>query len=322
MRFEKLDLNLLVVLDVLLTTQSVSRTAERVFLSQPATSLALGRLRDYFKDDLLRPVGKALVLTPLAAELVKPVRDVLLRVQAITRAQPSFDPRTSARRFVIDSSDYVTCVLLGEVVKRAASRAPSMQFDLRARSPQSPELLQSGDIEMLITPAFALVASHPSESLFEDSYACLVCKSHYPGQSALTSDQYFEGSHIGVEWGGGRRLTYDQRLLAVGKRPRRQDVIAPSFTLVPELLVNTNRIATLPTRLAQRFASRFPLRVTPCPVDIPPFTEHMQWHKYQDLDPAIAWLRGLMHEVASEMNDGAKAPDKTRNSKARAKLRS
>lgn len=301
MRFEKLDLNLLVVLDALLTTRSVTRAAERIFLSQPATSLSLKRLREYFKDELLQPVGKSFVLTPLAAELAKPVHDVLLRVQAISRAQPMFDPATSQRRFVIDSSDYVISVLLAEVVKRATSIAPRMEFDLRTRSPQSPELLQSGEIELLITPQFALVPGHPAELLFEDTFSCLVSPGHFSGEIPLSAEQYFGASHIGVEWGGGQRLTYDQRLIAVGKRARRQDVIAPSFTIVPQLLVGTPRIGTLPTRLAQQIAAQFPLRVVECPVEIPAFAEHMQWHKYQERDPAVAWLRGLLIEVAQEM---------------------
>ena len=85
MRFDKLDLNLLLVLDVLLSTRSVTRAAEPL-PDQPATSLSLRRLREYFKDELLVPVGKAHVLTPLAAELIKPVRDVLLQIQTIARA--------------------------------------------------------------------------------------------------------------------------------------------------------------------------------------------------------------------------------------------
>lgn len=86
MRFNKLDLNQLVVLDAILSTRSVGRAAERLFLSQPATSCSLARLREYFEDELLVPVGKTQVLTPLATELVKPVRDVLLQIQTITRA--------------------------------------------------------------------------------------------------------------------------------------------------------------------------------------------------------------------------------------------
>ncbi|WP_338617322.1 LysR family transcriptional regulator [Pigmentiphaga sp. CHJ604] len=301
MRFNKLDLNLLVVLDALLATRSVSRAAERLFLSQPATSLALGRLREYFDDELLVSVGKTLVPTPLAEQLVKPVRDVLLQIQTVTRARPTFDPATATRRFTIESSDYVITVLLAEVVRRAARLAPLMQFDLRAISPQTPEHLDSGGIELLIAPEFAVVAGHPAEPLFEDTFSCLVCEAHFDPAFELSSEAYFDAAHVGVEWGGGRRITYDAKMLSRGRRQRRQDVIAPNFTLVPELLVGTPRIATLPTRLARHMAARFALRVVPCPIAIPRFAENLQWHKYQERDPAISWLRGLLRATAADL---------------------
>ena len=302
MRFHKLDLNLLVVLDALLTTRSVGRAAERLFLSQPATSLSLGRLRDYFKDDLLVSVGRTQILTPLANELAKPVRDVLLQIQTIAHARPEFDPATSDRRFTIESSDYVISVLLTEMVRRAEKLAPLMQFDLRAISPQTPEHLESGEAELLIAPEFARVPGHPFEPLFEDTFSCLVCIENPLTRNPMTTAQYFDAAHVGVEWGGGRRITYDARLMSTGKQSRRQEVIAPSFTLVPELLVGTRRIATLPTRLAQHMAQRFPLRVLKCPVAIPKFVELMQWHKYQERDPAIAWLRSLIGEVSASLS--------------------
>ncbi|WP_296558237.1 LysR family transcriptional regulator [Pigmentiphaga sp.] len=308
MRFNKLDLNLLVVLDALLATRSVSRAAERIFLSQPATSLALGRLREYFDDELLVPVGKTLVPTPLAEQLVKPVRDVLLQIQTVTRARPTFDPATATRRFTIESSDYVITVLLAEVVRRAAKLAPLMQFDLRAISPQTPEHLDSGGIELLIAPEFAVVAGHPAEPLFEDTFSCLVCEAHVDPAFELSSEAYFEAAHVGVEWGGGRRITYDAKMLSRGRRQRRQDVIAPNFTLVPELLVGTPRIATLPTRLARHMAARFALRVVPCPIEIPRFAENLQWHKYQERDPAISWLRGLLRATAGDLPALDEAP--------------
>lgn len=300
MRFEKLDLNLLFVLDVLLSTRSVARAAERLFLNQPATSFSLRRLREYFEDDLLVLVGKAHVLTPLAVELIKPVRDVLLQIQTITRARPTFDPATSTRRFIVEFSDYVISVLLAEVVRSAAKRAPLMQFDLRVLSPQTPEHLDSGEAELLIVPEFATAHGHPSEFLFEDTFSCLVSADH-PLKDKMTADQYFNAAHVSVEWGGGRRVTYDARLISTGKRVRRQDVIAPNFTLVPEMLVGTTRIATLPTRLAHQMARRFTLRVMRCPIAIPRFTERLQWHKYQERDPAIAWLRALLHETARSL---------------------
>lgn len=311
MRFNKLDLNQLVVLDALLSTRSVSRSAERLFLSQPATSCALARLREYFEDDLLVSVGKTYALTPLGSSLIKPVRDVLLQVQTITRARPSFDPSTSTRKFTIESSDYVINIFLSEVIRRAAVLAPMMEFDLRSISPQTPNNLENGDAEILIIPHYATVQGHPKEELFQDKFSCLVCANGvFKDKEELTTDEYFDANHISVEWGGGRRITFDTRAISASNKHRKQTIVAPSFSLVPELLVGTNMIATLPHRLATKIAKQFSLKLLPCPADIPHFTENVQWHKFRDNDPAVLWLRQLFQETAANIMGGDIKPEK------------
>src|ERR671913_383642 len=75
------DLNLLVALDALLTERNVTRAGNRLNLSQSAMSGALARLRHYFHDELLVPVGRQMALTRVAEDLVEPVRDILVRVR-------------------------------------------------------------------------------------------------------------------------------------------------------------------------------------------------------------------------------------------------
>src|SRR5579864_1428145 len=99
MHFRGLDLNLLVALDALITERNISRTGEKIHLSQSATSGALARLREYFKDALLVPVGRRMVLTPLADELAQPVRQLLVQADAIIHRRPGFSPKTSERTF-------------------------------------------------------------------------------------------------------------------------------------------------------------------------------------------------------------------------------
>ena len=65
----QLDLNLLVTLDALLETSSVTRAAARLGVGQPATSHALGKLRDLFGDPLLVRAGRGMALTPRARAL-------------------------------------------------------------------------------------------------------------------------------------------------------------------------------------------------------------------------------------------------------------
>ena len=115
MRFERLDLNLLVALDALLDERSVSLAADRIFLSQSATSSALGRLREYFGDDLLVVKGRQMVLTARAEQLVEPVRAVLEQIRTTISVSPPFDPATCDRTLRMMASDYVTEVLLSQV---------------------------------------------------------------------------------------------------------------------------------------------------------------------------------------------------------------
>jgi DNA-binding transcriptional LysR family regulator len=122
MRFGRLDLNLLVALDALLTEKSVSLAADRLCLSQSATSSALGRLRDYFGDELLVVRGRQMVLTARAESLVEPVRAVLEQVRSTIAVAPQFDPATADRQIRIMASDYSTEVLLATVALEKSSR--------------------------------------------------------------------------------------------------------------------------------------------------------------------------------------------------------
>ena len=112
MRFNKLDLNLLVALDALLTLKNVSRAAERLNVGQSAASNALARLRNYFNDDLVVRVGRRMELTPRAEGLQDPVKDVLLRIEATVDSQPDFNAKNSTRQFRIFLSDYSAMTIM------------------------------------------------------------------------------------------------------------------------------------------------------------------------------------------------------------------
>src|SRR5215472_18123748 len=116
MHFRQLDLNLLVALDALLMERNITEAGRRLHVTQSAMSGSLGRLREYFGDELLVQIGRKMVPTPLAETLAEPVREILLKVKATVDARPGFDPATSTRRFSLMMSDYVSTVLMNEVV--------------------------------------------------------------------------------------------------------------------------------------------------------------------------------------------------------------
>jgi len=305
MRFNKLDLNQLVVLDALLSERSVTKAAQRLFLSQSATSCAMARLREYFADELLVQVGRAMVLTPRAEELKRPIREVLLQVQAITNESPAFDPSTSDRKIVVETSDYVTSVFLGEVLRRASLEAPLMRFRVRTAATLGLTHLENGEIDLLITPDFRAGSAYPSEALFEDSWSCLAWAENDRIDDVLTLTRYLELGHVIMEWAGGAIVTSDSRAAAALGYQRRAEVTVETFRIVPAFLVGTRRIATLQTRLALLLQRDAPsLRVLPCPYPIPKLAEVVQYNKFQERDPALVWFRQLMQEVAKGHEDG------------------
>ena len=150
MRFKKLDLNLLVALDALLTEKNVTRAGERVFLSQSTMSNALSRLRQYFDDELLVQVGGRMELTPRAELLHEAVRDVLVRIDTTVAAQPAFDPMASDREFTLFVSDYSMEVLVPGMLALAHQRGSQVRFSFKPQVSQPYRHLERGEADLLI----------------------------------------------------------------------------------------------------------------------------------------------------------------------------
>jgi LysR family transcriptional regulator, nod-box dependent transcriptional activator len=302
MRFNKLDLNQLVVLNALLSEQSVKKAADKIFLSPAATSCALARLREYFEDDLLMQIGKTMVLSPKAERLRQPVQDVLLQIQAITAINPAFDPGSSTRKITIEASDYVIDVFLTEVLKRVAELSPLMEFELREIGPHSHAELENGDIDILICADFFTVQDQPAEALFEDTWSCLAWAGNKTFDEELSLEQYLDSGHVVVQWGArGFRSAVQDTASSLGY-DLRSEVIVPSFSVIPKLLVGTKRITTIQSRMAQQLISTEPLRIFPCPMPMQKLKESVQWHKHKEHDPAISWFRDILKQVATDLS--------------------
>jgi len=290
-----LDLNLLVVLDALLTEKSVSRAGHRVGLSQSATSAALGRLRRFLSDELLIPVGRKMILTPRVRELVDPVRELILRAEDIIRSSSGFQPSTSSRRFRTMMSDYVSTVLMPSVLSIAEKEAPGITFELLSLLDPI-TVVERGDVDLLIMPQQFLSTAHPSEGLFEDEWFCVAWSGAEEMASGMSRGRYFAAGHVGVGREGLATGILDEWIGGEIGHKRRIEVVATSFNLAVESVVGTTRIATVPERLACRRAKGLPLRCFRPPIRTIQIVESMQWHRFNDSDPALAWFRGILKQ--------------------------
>ena len=311
MRFQRLDLNLLVALDVLLDERSVSLAADRLCLSQSATSSALGRLRDYFGDDLMVLKGRQMILTSRAEELIDPVRSVLEQIRTTIAIAPEFDPETCDRQIRIMASDYTTEVLLTDALIELEQTAPLMRFEIIGMASSPVDMLERGMIDLLLTVDFALSSDHPSELVFHDDYVVVGDPANPAMQGEMTRELYFELGHVTTRFGKARIPAFDDWFLRRQKQARRIEVVAPSFLSVPGLLLGTKRIATMHRKLATRLCGYLPLVMKEVPFEIPPIREGIQWHLANKNDFAIQWTIGQLRTVALNLygkTGGSKEP--------------
>lgn len=300
MRYNRLDLNLLPALRALLTEKNVTRAGKSLHVTQPAMSRMLSRLREYFDDPLIVPVGRRMELTPLAEGLAERVNHLLLHVDATLNTQPAFDPSQSTRHYTVMASDYVASVLMLDVVREVSRVAPAVSIELVPLGPWGAAALSTGEIDFMVQPQRFCSAEHPTAKLFEDTYHGVVDRGHETVGDTVTFAQYMALDHVTYRNRGWPLFgSFFEKGLALPKQPL---VSVNMFALLAPMVVGTPRIATMQSRMATRLAETLPVRLVRLDFETPRLAEVLQWHPYRDADPGNLWLRELIRNVAARLS--------------------
>jgi LysR family transcriptional regulator, nod-box dependent transcriptional activator len=229
------------------------------------------------------------------------VKELLLQARGLIDKTPKFNPLTSTRRFTLMASDYVATILLPKAIQRMQQEAPAVGLELVGLDDLPTEMLERGEVDFLILPEDYLSATHPSEKLFQDEYACVVwAKNRLVGDS-ISMEQYLAMGHVAVRFGKQRSQSLDDWFLSRSGHLRRVELVTMDFNLMPLSLVGTSRIATMHRRLADHYARHLPLRILEPPIEMPPLIEKLSWHSYRDQDPGHRWFRGILRDAAAVM---------------------
>ncbi|AWY43258.1 LysR family transcriptional regulator [Pseudomonas putida] len=286
----RIDLNLLVILDALLSEQHVTRAAERLHLSQPAVSHALARLRDLLGDPLLVRAGASLVPTPRAQELVAPLTEALAQVQSLL-APNAFDPTTAKRTFRLAMSDYGAAIVLPGLIRQLRREAPGIDLQISHASREGMlEGVLNGDIDVAVGVFPEMPNELRSTPLFEEHYACLLDRNTLNGDLDLPT--YLSRPHVLLEMRGSGTPEIERALTALRER-RRVAISLPHWNVAPDLISGTDLILTVASR-ALRDIDESSLIVVPPPFHIPSFSFVLVWHKRRGGDQALNWLNGLI----------------------------
>jgi DNA-binding transcriptional LysR family regulator len=292
----KVDLNLLVACDALLAERSVTRAAKRLGVTQSSASHALARLRDLFGDPLLVRSGHAMVLTPRAEGLARPVHEALGRLAELLAERPAFEPKTARLTFTISTSDYGALVVVPRLVERLAARAPGVDLVVRPPSNDVARHLEAGAFDVALGPITDAPPALVVVRAFDDAFVCVVRAGHPSAKEGLALADFLALPHVVVAPRGLRPSHVDVALSRIGER-RRVAVLVPHFLMAPHVVARSDLVLTLPRRLADLACASLPLARHEPPIDVDGFTFQLAWHERRQRDAAHAWLRAELLAV-------------------------
>ena len=174
-----LDLNLLLSLDALIEQESVTNAANRVGVTQPAMSHALRRIRRLLGDEVLVRRHGGSELTPRALAMREPLREILLRTEALIRGG-EFDPATDDRTVTVALTSSSIAVMGARLLREVYKRAPHMRVRMRVSWTSAEEMYASEGVDVALVPR-ATSAPYPREPLYDDGWVVIA------GQGEVTS---------------------------------------------------------------------------------------------------------------------------------------
>jgi DNA-binding transcriptional LysR family regulator len=198
-------------------------------------------------------------------------------------------------------SDYSAAVVMGHAWRKIQEVAPGIRLEITSIIEEpTVEYLERGYLDVAILPAEQMSPLHPSDHLFDDHYVCLVWSGNKLVKDHISPEKYLSLGHIVTRFGKAQNRSFNEVFLARAGHQLRVEVIVPSFSMQPTLLIGTNLIATIQERFARFYTQYLPLKVFPMPIPLPPLQMNMQWHRYHNHDAGTRWLCGILREAAQE----------------------
>lgn len=294
----RLDLNLLLTLDALLSEHNVTRAAQQLGFSQPSVSVHLAKLRHAFGDPLLIPGPRGMRPTARADELREPLRQALASLETVVAPAGPFDPLQATHTWRIAASDYAESTILLPAIAGLRSAAPATRLAvLEVPLSQLAKRHERGEVDLGFRTSDDSPAGLRRRTLFKERYVLAGRLGHPRLKRRPTLSQFCKLDQVIVSPdGGGFHGVTDDALSKVGLS-RRVVLSAPHFLFMRAVLQSTDLVAMLPSRLVRDAPG---LQVVEPPVEVPGFEMAMLWHERSHRDPAHAWLRRHIMEAVSD----------------------
>ena len=296
----RINLNLLVALDILLQEKNVTRAAEKICLSQAAMSNNLKQLRTIFKDKLLIPEKNQLVLTSYAKELQQNLHRVLEELESIIKTGQSFDPATCNRMFKIGTTDYFSSIIYPKLIPMLERKAPNIRINTVAitqmynAEPFEQEVYDIGIGRMSPMPSFIR-----KKLLLHELCVCIL-SAHHPLAKKKEISLHEYGSFKHIFWRTDFPDNPNLIDLAIKASGGKNDPVLfiPYMDSLFRILEKSNGyIATVLKGASLLSIEKYNLVIKPFPIKSPEYEQHIAWHLRFDDDLAHQWLRNQIINI-------------------------
>jgi DNA-binding transcriptional LysR family regulator len=294
----KIDLNLFVVFEAVYRTRNLTRAAELLFITQPAVSNALARMRKSLGDPLFVSTSNGMVPTPLSENIIGRVRDALQLLDSSVHSGEQFDPAASERVFRLSMTDLTEALLLPALEEVLQRLAPGIRIESYFTPRSSvPAALASGAVNLAIDAPLIDDSNLEQVPLVRDRYACMLRHDHPLARKKLSIDDYLGLGHIHVSSRRQGPGLVDAELNKLGLRRTIQTRVQ-HYLVAPLIAMRTDLALTAPLTLLQRYDAR----IFELPFELPFLESHAYWHRSVSEDPAHRWLREQVARLMREMD--------------------
>lgn len=298
MRLNKIDLNLFVVLDAIYTTRNLTRAAEMLYITQPAVSNALSRLRTTLNDPLFVRTPACMVPTPVTEKIIMPVREALQLLNTSIQEGDTFNPETTDKIFRFSMYDLSEILLLPPLLEYLQQKAPNITLSsYPVPRTEIAKELTSGSLDFCIDAPLIEDNNLYHTPLISSPYVCVVRPDHPCIGDSLSLEEYLQLGHIHISNRRNGIGHVDLALKTLGYK-RKIHLQVKNYLVTPNIVQSTDLALTIPLRIAEKFE----VKILDLPFEIQPLGWHLYWHKSADKDLANCWLRQSILTWAQKSN--------------------
>ncbi|RUN76521.1 LysR family transcriptional regulator [Sphingomonas sp. TF3] len=306
---QKFDLNLFRLLEALYEERSVSRAAERLFITPSAVSHSLRRLRLLMNDELFTRGPRGMMPTPRAHEVARRLH-VLLPQLADVINPSDFDPELSERVFAIACVPYLSTMLVPRLAADLAVSAPHANLDIRLLYSSVVDDLDSGRLDVALGNFRRIPPRLITEELLRDDYVWVMRVGNPAAGRKPTLEMLSTVPHVDLLIDGAvvnpidsydvrqglERLVIQNSMAATeeafGDAGLRREVRyhAPDSIAALAIVARTDAACLVPVSIARMFERNFDLVLFEPPYAATALNIQMLYHQEYGARPAVSWL--------------------------------